>query len=44
MRRMNGRERTALLFGMAVLFLALITIAGQLFAGAASFFWKNPSP
>lgn len=47
MRRMNGRERTVLLFGMAVLFLALITIAGQFFAKAAmetDFSRKNMSP
>lgn len=47
MRRMNGRERTVLLFGMAVLFLALITIGGQLFASAAmetDFSRKNLSP
>lgn len=47
MRRMNGRERTVLLLGMAVLFLALITIGGQLFAGAAmetDFSRKNMPP
>ncbi len=47
MRRMNGRERTVLLFGMALLFLALITIAGQIFAKAAmetDFSRKNLSP
>lgn len=47
MRRMNGRERTVLLFGMAVMFLALITIAGQLFAKAAmetDFSRKNMPP
>lgn len=47
MRRMNGRERTVLLFGMAVVFLALITIAGQYFAKAAmetDFSRKNMPP
>ena len=47
MRKMNGRERTVLLFVMAVLFLALITIAGHFFAKAAmetDFSRKNLPP
>lgn len=47
MKRMNGRERTVLLFGVAVLFLVLITIAGQVFAKEAmvtDFSRKNLSP
>ena len=35
MRRFNGRQRTALLFGLAVLFLILITLLGQLYAEEA---------
>lgn len=35
MRRINGRQRTVLLFGAAVLFLVLITIAGQVLFKAA---------
>lgn len=47
MRRMNGRERIVLLFGMAVLFLVLITAAGQIFAEDAmvtDFSRKNLPP
>ena len=47
MRRMNGRERTVLWFGGALLFLALITIAGQFLAEeavAADFSRKNLAP
>lgn len=35
MRRMNGRQKTALLFGAAVIFLVLVTIAGQVLSEAA---------
>ncbi len=47
MRKINGRVRTAFLFGMAVLFLALITIGGQVFAEEAmitDFSRKNLAP
>ena len=47
MRSMNGRQKTVLLFGMAVLFLALITAAGQVFAKeamATDFTRKNLAP
>lgn len=47
MRRINGRERTALLFGTAVVFLALIAVAGQLSAEKAvvtDFSRKNLPP
>ena len=47
MRRMNGRQRTVLLFGMAVLFLALIAILGQVLekeAIAADFTRKDRPP
>ena len=47
MRRMNGRQRTVLAFGAALLFLALITIAGQVFAKeamATDFSRKNLAP
>ena len=47
MRRINGRQRTVLAFGAALLFLALITIAGQVFAKeamATDFSRKNLGP
>lgn len=47
MRRMNGRRRTAALFGAAVLFLAVVTLAGRSFSGQASvtdFTRKNLGP
>ena len=47
MRRINGRQRTVLLFGAAVLFLVLITIAGQVLFKAAvvtDFSRKDRSP
>lgn len=47
MRHLNGRERTALLFGMAVLVLMLILISGQMCAGRAlvtDFSIKNKKP
>lgn len=47
MRRMNGRQKTALLFGAAVLFLVLITIAGHALSEAAmatDFSRKNRPP
>lgn len=47
MRHFNGRERTVIWFGGAVLFLALITAAGQIFADEAmvtDFSRKNLAP
>lgn len=47
MKQFNGRMRTLLLFGMAVLFLILITVAGQIFKNEAlvtDFSRKNMAP